>query len=468
MKKHEVYEGIVERVTFPNKGIVAVEGEDTTCVVKNVLPGQRVRFRVTKKRNGSAEGNLIEILTPSPDECGALCPHFDKCGGCSYQTLPYEKQLALKDWQVHELLKPVLRSTNDVFRPILASPVQFAYRNKMEFSFGDEVKGGELQLGLHKRGSFYDIVTVKNCKIIDRDMQMILSETLSYFREKDITYFHKQTHEGYLRHLLIRRGVKMNEILVDLVTSSQTPPDTICMEKGLLQDYTDRILALPLTNRLVGILHTVNDAVSDTIINEHTDILYGTDFFFDEVLECKFRITPFSFFQTNTYSAEVLYDTVRKFVTESADGLAESVVYDLYSGTGTIAQLVAPVAKKVIGVEIVPEAVEAAKENARQNGLTNCDFIAGDVLKVLDDIDEKPDYIILDPPRDGIHPKALSKIIAYGVKNIVYISCKPSSLARDLVALQAGGYEVQIIQPLDQFPGTVHVETVVLITRKDK
>ena len=189
------------------------------------------------------------------------------------------------------------------------------------------------------------------------------------------------------------------------------------------------------------------------------EVLYGKEYFYEELLGLKFKISTFSFFQTNSLGAEVLYSTVREFIGEGK----RNIVFDLYSGTGTIAQLMADVAKKVIGVEIVEEAVEAARENAKENRLTNCEFIAGDVLKVLDTIEEKPDYIILDPPRDGIHPKALQKIIAYGVEYMVYISCKPTSLARDLVALTEGGYQVEKVVCVDMFPQTANVETVALL-----
>ena len=216
---------------------------------------------------------------------------------------------------------------------------------------------------------------------------------------------------------------------------------------------------------LKGILHTKNDSVADTIKNEGTDILFGQDFFYEELLDLKFKITPFSFFQTNSLGAEVLYQTAREFIGDALDDEASQTVFDLYSGTGTIAQILSPVAKKVIGVEIVEEAVVAARENAALNGLTNCEFIAGDVLKVIDTIGEKPDYIVLDPPRDGIHPKALEKIIRYNVPQMVYISCKPTSLARDLEVLQARGYQVKKVQCVDMFPSTGNCETVVLLSQ---
>ncbi len=480
MKKGQEYTGKVEEVRFPNKGTVIVPGEAGTCMVKNVIPGQTVKFRVSRKRNGACEGTLLEITERSGMETESACPHFDRCGGCSYQTLPYEEQLRIKEEQVHRLLDPVLErglkeyggsesvDISKLFEPIQASPKQFEYRNKMEFSFGDASFGGELELGLHKRGSFYDIVTVRNCRIVDEDFRKILFETLSYFRGKETPYYHKRTHEGFLRYLLVRKAAKTGEILVDLVTTSQTPADTVCTEVSLLDDWKETVLALKLSGKVVGILHTVDDRLADIVADDGTDILYGSGCFNEEVLGLTFKITPFSFFQTNTLSAEVLYSKVRELAGEACadDTEKKRVIYDLYSGTGTIGQLMSTVADKVIGVEIVEEAVTAANENAAQNGLHNCEFVCGDVLKVLDSIEEKPDLIIIDPPRDGINPKALAKIAAYGVGSIVYVSCKPTSLARDLEYLMGNGYVPVRICPIDQFPGTVHVETVCLSTKK--
>lgn len=471
MKKGQIYEGMVEHVSFPNKCVVAVEGEEKKVVVKNALEGQKVRFRLSKARKGKCEGNLLEVLEPSPVELTVAdvpCVHFGACGGCTYQHLSYEDQLALKEKQIRELLAPVIGEAGGdfdaVFEGVMASPRQFGYRNKMEFSFGDTCKDGELALGMHKRGSFYDIVTVSDCRIVDADFREILTATLGYFSSKNISYFHKNTHEGYLRHLLVRKATKTGEILVDLVTTTQLQEQD---ETELLGGFVEMLTALELDGKLAGILHTHNDSVADVVKDEGTDILYGESFFYEELLGLRFKISPFSFFQTNSLGAEVLYDVARTYVGDlhaaHGDG---ATVYDLYSGTGTISQILAPVAKKVIGVEIVEEAVEAAKENAALNGLSNCEFLAGDVLKVLDDISEKPDFIVLDPPRDGIHPKALEKIIDYGVDRMVYISCKPTSLARDLEVLQARGYRVERVRCVDMFPATVHVETVVKLSLK--
>ena len=465
MKKGQVLEGIVERVVFPNKGIVSVEGEEQKVIVKNAIEGQKIRFSINKKRKGKAEGRLLEVIERSPLQTEEECAYFGKCGGCMYQGVPYQEQLKIKETQVKNLLAPVLLNAgyelDEIFEGVKESPRSLAYRNKMEFSFGDEVKDGPLSLGMHKRGSFHDIVTVDGCRIVDEDYSKILRGVLDFFTEHQVPFYHKMSHVGYLRHLLVRKAVKTGEILIDLVTTTQ--PIEGADTKELLSEMAATICALELEGTVVGILHTENDSVADAVINERTELLYGQDHFDEELLGLHFSISPFSFFQTNSLGAEVLYETAREYVADAGNG---KIVYDLYSGTGTIAQILAPVAKKVIGVEIIEEAVEAAKENAKRNRLGNCEFLAGDVLKVLDDIEQKPDFIVLDPPRDGIHPKALEKIISYGVEKMVYISCKPTSLARDLEVLLARGYEAERICCVDMFPQTTGIENVCLLGKR--
>ena len=557
MKKGQIIEGYVQRVDFPNKGVV--ETPEGICIVKNVLPGQKVRCAVNKARNGRAEGRLLEIVEKSPIQTEEACPHFGICGGCTYLSIPYEEQLKIKEAQVKKLLDSVLKrgelckptQTEDVIEGIKPSPVCYGYRNKMEFSFGDEVKDGPLALGMHKRGSFYDVVSVTGCMIVDKDYRAVLETVLAYFSSLQeqgmpVGFYHRLRHTGYLRHLLVRKGSATGEILIALVTTSQYPqtaqesqaerelqqeqesqqgqesrtergsqqeqesqqeqglqaeqePRTErgsqtaqnhegrkkeISEEDLLNGLKEKLLALSLEGRIVGILHTVNDAVADVVQSDRTTVLYGRDYFYEELLGLRFKVSQFSFFQTNSRGAEVLYETAREYIGKyfaAKDGVQDSsenkkteckkdaargrIVYDLYSGTGTIAQLMAPVADKVIGVEIVEEAVEAARNNAKLNGLHNCEFIAGDVLKVLDEIEEKPDIIILDPPRDGVHPKALRKILDYGVEHILYISCKPTSLVRDLEAFLERGYTVERAAAVDQFPWTANVETVCLLSK---
>lgn len=461
MKKGEIYEGVIECVDFPNKGTVRVDGERVT--VKNGIPGQNVRFAINKKRKNKAEGRLLEVLEKSPLETREpVCSLFPACGGCMYQTMSYEEQLKMKESQIRSLLDEAIAAAGQsdsegnadyCFEGIQGSPKEFAYRNKMEFSFGDEYKDGPLSLGLHKKGSTYDVLTASDCKLVHEDLTRILNCVLNYFQERKTPYYRKMSHEGYLRHLLLRRSESSGEILVCLITSSQ--------REEPLEALVQQVLGLSLEGNIVGFLHIINDSLADVVQSDETRILYGQDFFYETILGLRFKITPFSFFQTNSKGAEVLYSAARDYIGETKD----MTVFDLYSGTGTIAQILAPAAKEVVGVEIVEEAVEAARENAAANGLDNCRFLAGDVLKVLDEIPEKPDLIVLDPPRDGVHPKALPRIIAYGVDRMLYISCKPTSLARDLGILIPSGYRVEKVRLVDMFPQTVHVETVVLLSK---
>lgn len=452
MKKGDIFEGKVIKTEFPNKGILEIEGKKV--VVKNALEGQVIRFSISKKRKDKLEGRLLEVLEPSPAERRdeeTICEHFGICGGCAYRSLPYEEQLALKKRQVEELIK----NSGFTFpvEEILASPVVRGYRNKMEFTFGDEEKDGPLALGMHRKNSFYDIVSLKDCHIADKDFIIILQAVLEYFTSIGATYYHKMRKEGFLRHLVLRRSAKTGDILVNLVTTTQSVLDEKVFVEKLLSAQTD--------GKIVGILHTLNDSVADVVQSDETRLLYGQDYFYEYLLNLRFKISPFSFFQTNTLGAEELYQKVWEYAGWQKDKL----IYDLYTGTGTIAQMMAPVARKVVGVEIVEEAVVAARSNAADNHLDNCEFIAGDVLKVVDNLKEKPDLIILDPPRDGIHPKALKKIIDFGVKEMVYVSCKPTSLMRDLVALGEAGYEVKRCCLVDMFPATTGIETVVLLSR---
>lgn len=423
------------------------------------------------------------------------CPHFPACGGCYYQGLTEESVLSIKETAVREILGEEVP-----FDGILKSPLSYGYRNKMEFSFGDDVKDGPLTLGMHARGSFFNVVSVPECMIVDEDYRRVIRAALSYFgplyEAGRVRYFHRKRQEGYLRHLLVRKGYHTGEIMVDLVTTSVNGAEE-GGEATLLEGFVGTLREIAFDGVLTSVLHTVNDSVSDAVKDGGTSVLYGQDFITDEILGLSFKITPFSFFQTNTASAQVLYGIVRGYVRDalSASGReGAGVLYDLYSGTGTIAQLMADVADRVYGVEIVEEAVEAARENALANGLTNCEFIAGDVLEVLGESAgtgtlthfsqhseqpqslkknesmypspmTHPDFIILDPPRDGVHPKALSRIAGYGVPAIVYVSCKPASLLKDLPVLYEAGYRVTRSCCLDQFPWTKNIEAVLLLEK---
>ena len=272
MKKGGIYTGYVESVDFPNKGNVIVKTEEDgqtieeRAVVKNSIPGQTVKFMVNKKKHGKCEGRLLEVVCQADTETNERCGHFGKCGGCVYQTVRYEEQLKMKENAVKKLLAPVI-NTEYEWEGIIGSPVSSEYRNKMEFSFGDEVKDGPIALGLHKRNSMYDIVTVTGCKIVDNDYRKILKCVYDYALEKNLTYYHKMKHEGYLRHLLVRKAVKTGQILVDIVT---TTINDIPMD-----ELADRLKALSLDGEITGFLHTYNDSVADAVINQKTEIVFG-------------------------------------------------------------------------------------------------------------------------------------------------------------------------------------------------
>lgn len=472
MKKGDIGVGVISESRFPDAAYINCEGEK--ILIKKGIPGQKVEFVITKKRKGKLEGRVLDIIERSGLENNTSpCKHYEICGGCSYQTLDYDNQINLKNAQLKELL---LNATDKSFKweGVIPSPKYIAYRNKMEFSFGDEKKDGELALGMHKKGSHYDIVNVTDCKIVDSDFTAILKFTLDFFKERKINYFHKNTHMGFLRHLLVRRSEYTKEILISLVTTSSfgfvEDPNTLEIksemgkdEIALVKEWCEYIKteSRNLKGSIAGILHTKNDSYADAVINQGTTLLYGKDFINERLNGLDFKITPFSFFQTNSRGAEVLYNIAGEYLGDTRG----KKVFDLYSGTGTIAQLLAPASQRVYGVEIVEEAVEAAIENAKNNGLTNCEFIAGDVLKIVDTLGFNPDIIVLDPPRDGIHPKALPKILDFNAERIVYISCKPTSFARDLKVIQEAGYRMIKAVGVDMFPNTVNCECVAWLDR---
>lgn len=452
-KKDEIILEIAD-VNFPNKAYGYYEGEKV--IVKNAVPGQKVQAQVFKKRGSGVEARLQEVIERSPLERETgMCSHYALCGGCTYQTMRHEEELRLKERQVKRLLENAGICVQS-WEGIVPAPSETGYRNKCEFSFGDEEKDGDLALGMRKRMSYYEVVTLKDCNIVDADYLRIIEGTLQFFQERKVPFYHKARHDGSLRHLVVRKGAATGEILINLVTSSEVPFS--------VEEFKDMLLGLELDGSVCGILHSVNDGLADVVKSDEMRLLYGRDFFMEKLFDLEFKVSVYSFFQTNSAGAEKLYSIVKEF----AGDVADKTVFDLYCGTGTIGQIMAEAgSKKVIGIELIEEAVVAANENAKRNHLENCTFLAGDVLKMVDELKERPDLIIVDPPRDGIHPKAIGKIIAFGAPEIVYVSCKPTSLARDLEIFQQEGYQVERVKLMDMFPRTVHVETVCLLVLRN-
>ena len=461
MRKGEKLEIIIEGIDYPNKPY-GFYNEKKVFPQGNAIIGQKVAGFVTKMRKDKIEIKRLEIIERASNEIDPKCEYFNLCGGCTYQNLSYSDQLELKVSQVQKLLENNIKSEY-VLEKTVESPTEFEYRNKMEFTFGNSEKDGPLTLGLHKKGSFFDIINVNECLLMDEDFRKILDFSVKYFEVKGLPFYHKVSHEGYLRYLVIRKGDKTKELLVNLITSSQLTFDT--------SEWLQSILGLKLSSKIAGVLHTLNDNISDTVNSEEETILYGSRDINEKIFDLNFRISPYSFFQTNSLGVEKLYEKVLDYVNQSNP--ENKVVFDLFSGTGTIGQVVSKMtnASKVYGIEIVEEAVNKANENTRLNGLNNCEFIAGDVFAKLDEFDKQgieADIIILDPPRAGVREKAITKILKYNVKNIVYVSCNPKSLVQDLRLLEMNGYVAEKVCCVDMFPQTPHVETVVLMSRVNK
>lgn len=450
MKKGEILEIILTDINFSGECFGEVDGEK--YFVKGCVPQDKVRVKFLKNKGGKKICKLEEIIEPSPSNIKPICEKFGQCGGCTYLNLDYEKQIEYKE-------KAILKLLNDEgicyekFLGIAKSPNQFSYRNKMEFSFGDEIKGGQLELGLHKKGNPFGVVPTYDCHLVNEDFKKIMKATIEYFRNENAVPYNLKNHVGFLRNLILREG--KNEIMVCLVTSSQNEINS--------NDFVDLLLKLSLNKKITSILHVVSDFLSDAIQTNKFEILYGKDTIEEELFGLKFKINLFSFFQTNTDGMKILYQKVKDKI-KNVDG----VILDLYSGIGTIGQVISQEnSGKVIGIEIVEDAVKMAKENAKLNNL-DCEFIVGDVTKVVRDIKEKIDFIIVDPPRAGITRKGVEDICSFNPKNIIYVSCNPKTLIEDLKIFLRNEYFIKTIECVDMFPNTHHVETVVLMSRVEK
>ena len=450
MRKGSTVQVKIERTEFPSVGIGELDGKK--IYVKGAFPGQTISGKVKKKKQDFAELKLLSVDEKAEYEITPPCEYFGVCGGCTSQNITYEKQLDFLSDEVKELFENANVTTGE-YLGVVGSREQWEYRNKMEFTFGDFEKGGELTLGMHMKGKSFGIITVDSCHIVDEDFRTVIKETVNYFKDKNLDYYRVMRRTGYLRHLVIRKAINTGELMVNLVTTTQEDFD--------LTEYVEILKSKDYKGKLTSVLHTENDSFSDAVIPEKVNLLYGQDYITEELLGLKFKISPFSFFQTNTKGAESLYRIVRDFMGDADD----KVVFDLYCGTGTIGQITAGKAKKVVGLELIEEAVESAKENAKLNNLDNCEFIAGDVAETIKLVKDKPDIIILDPPRSGVHPKALEYVIKFNAKEIIYVSCNPKTLVENLVDLEKAGYKIVQTTVKDMFPNTPHAEVIVKLTK---
>ena len=386
------------------------------------------------------------------------CPHTGVCGGCQYRELSYEEQLTVKNDYVKEQLSEYGIVPGE-YLSIRAAPKISGYRNKMEYSFGDEVKGGDMTLGLHKQGSYMAVINTDACLIVPEVFNRICSAVLSWAHKSGHGFHHKRSHSGFLRSLVLRRGERTGEVLVNLVTSSEEELDAEAFCEVVIASAAKQSITAP-ADTIVGILHTINDRRSDVVACDSMEILYGRDHYFEKLMDLEFRVGAFSFFQTNTSAVESM-------LTEALDiipGSRAGTLYDVYSGTGTISLTLAGRAVKIIGIEIAEDSVISARENAARNGIENAEFICGDAFEVMQGL-PAPDMLVVDPPRMGLHPKALKRVIEFGLPALFYISCNPKTFAQNAAVLKNAGYGVSVLGAYDNFPFTRHVELAALFEK---
>lgn len=467
-KKKSLLENIkIEAYAAEGKSIAHLE-DGKVLFVPGVIPGDVVNVRVRKNKKSFAEGIAINLIEPSDLRVEPFCEHFGVCGGCKWQMLPYQKQLEYKQQQVADQLKRIGHLELPEIMPISGSPKERYYRNKLEFTFsahryrtreeldaaGDKDLPQEKALGFHAPGMFDKVVEINQCYLQEEPTNTLLNVLREYTEKHDLPYYDHRAHTGWLRNIIIRVA-RTGEVLINIILQSDREKE----REALLNHISENVPGITSLN------YTINPKLNDSIYDLEVKNWKGKDHIVETLEDFSFIISPKSFFQTNTYQAETLYGITRDFA-----GLTGSeTLYDLYCGTGSIGIFCSEKAKSIIGIEVVEEAIEDAKKNAELNNLNNCTFYAGDVADICtDDFFEehgKPDVIITDPPRAGMHPKLVEQLLKMKAPRVVYVSCNPATQARDLQLLTEV-YNIRKIQPVDMFPHTHHIENVVLLELK--
>ena len=467
MKKGEILDIRIEQVAFGSEGIGRVDGQ--VVFVPGVLPGERVRVRVVQKRRDYLRARVEEWLETSPHRVQAPCAHFGVCGGCKWQDVDYSYQLELKRDIVSETLTRLGGFEGVPVHSTLPSPEIYGYRNKMEFSFSaqrwilpDEPdplpKPRNFALGFHIPGRFDKVLDIDRCWLQSEPANSVLTAVKMFARESGLPAWDTRTREGFWRFLVIREGKHTGQMMVNVVTYDH--------RKELMQRLAERILGE--NPDITSLVNNVTTSPGGSAFGEQEFLIHGAPVIEEKLGGLVFEISANSFFQTNTLQAERLYAKVLEFSRLTGG----EVVYDLYSGTGTISLFLAGRAGRVVGIEVVPSAIADAKRNARRNGIENCHFVAGDIAKEMKQAREirsrhgRPDVVVVDPPRAGIHPRGIRGILELAPARIVYVSCNPATFARDARALVEGGYALRQVQPVDMFPHTSHIELVAELERE--
>ncbi|MBO6620995.1 MAG: 23S rRNA (uracil(1939)-C(5))-methyltransferase RlmD [Balneola sp.] len=466
LKKGEEVTLEIESAAFRGKGVAKVDG--LAVFVYGTAPGDLVKARIIKKKKNYREAKLLEVLEPSKDRITPKCQHANVCGGCSWQHVPYAKQLEYKGQQVADHITRLGGLSDTIVHPAMGSESDFYYRNKMEYSFSNRrwltqeeinkeefVDDSGFAAGMHAPGRFDKILNLNECHLQRKESFEILDFVRNYCIQHDIPPFDAMKHEGFMRHLMIRNSFHTDDFMVNFVTYQD--------DQKLIKKLSDELLQeFPV---ITTIVNNINDTKSPTSIGRIEKIIHGPGYIVDKIGDHTFKIHPNAFFQTNTAQAERLYETAREFA-DLKDG---EVVYDLYCGVGTLSLFMSQKAEKVLGIELVDVAVENARYNAKENNVGNVSFIKGDMKDVFTQemVDEfgAPDVLITDPPRAGMHPDVVKRLKELRVPKLVYVSCDSSTMARDLKEL-AEVYDVLEVQPVDMFPQTYHVEAVAKLRLK--
>lgn len=462
IKKGDIIEFDIQALAFGGSGIGKYEG--MTVFVEGTMPGDRVKAAFIRIKKQFAEAKLVEIVNKSNDRIEPKCKYSEVCGGCSFQYMPYEKQLEFKKQHVIDCFERIGKIYNPPVDNVIGCNEPFYYRNKMEFSFGYD---GQMNfaLGLHVPGRKFDIMNLEECHLQSFFSALIVNEVRKFMLEKGFDPFRYSNGSGFLKALYIREGKRTNEVMINLVSSDDVPEN---FEKTL-EEFIEMLLALkdPDNQKKITSIYWSKIIAKRGVPKQTKEkLLYGKKFLTERMVlknddSLDFDILPQAFFQVNTFQAEILYQKVVELVESEHQG----VIFDLFCGTGTIGLFLAKHCEQVMGVELNEDSVKAARENAQKNKIFNIDFYIGDVAKLLYEIKERPSLIVVDPPRAGLSEKMITKMNDFGAPKIIYVSCNPSTLARDCSLLQKYGYKVESISPVDMFPHSYHIENVCLLSR---
>ncbi len=454
IKKGQVLELEVSDIAFGGKGLAKVDG--FAVFIDKTVTGDCVRVRISKKKKKFAEARVIELITPSPLRRDAKCTFSGYCGGCKWQFLDYEKQLEYKTSHVSESIQHIGLIKDVNVLSAIPSPKSFGYRNKMDFSCSDRrwLMPEELDddtvdkgfgIGLHAPGTFFKILDIDKCWLFPDKGSEILEDVRQYIKQSDMPVYGLHSHEGFWRFLMLRHSYSKNQWMVNIITATENKDAVMPLAELLMAKYPE----------ITSVINNITARKAGVATGEYEILLKGESHIVDKLGDYEFRISANSFFQTNTPGAEKLYEVVSNY----AELTGEEVVVDLYSGTGTIPIWLSASAKEVTGIEIVESSVSDAKKNCIDNDVTNCKFILGDIKDVLPGLSVKPDVMIIDPPRAGMHEDVVKSVLKLAPEKIVYVSCNPATMARDFILLKEK-YEIIEVQPVDMFPHTYHIESV--------